>query len=180
MLLYVLFFVFGVVMKWADLVNEHQLMYFRFRGDNWFWSIILGTLGAFIMFYDRGLASCFVFALTLSFLPRQRLDCPTHTWAATIIFLGFMQFRPNEITSVYAFLLNFLLFGSIRDVLGRNNQQNLVTKIVESGILYFTLPLWLYSWYVQSWGISIAALCLWVGYNGIKYGCYKLGWYSQL
>ena len=84
---------YGITMKLADLLNEHNLKWFK--GSALIFGILWGAFGALLIFSNNAIANI-ILAMNIAFIVRNRLDYLNHQAAATIIIISFLFFAKFE------------------------------------------------------------------------------------
>jgi hypothetical protein len=159
--------VFGATMKVADLFNEHRMRPW-FPGSDIVFGILWGVFGAQLIILDVYVANV-VAAMTLAFIVRMRIDYRNHAIASLIILTTFIVQSKVEPMTLFVFLANFVLFGSIRDYLGDvvKRKSSLYT-ISESG-WYYAVPTLIYSLLTTRWLVFVIFTTYIVSYDIVKY-----------
>jgi len=154
-------FVFGMSTKFADLLDEHGLVWFK--GADILFGFIWGILFCFQLF-DNIFAS-FYLALLFHWIVRGKIDYPNHRIATIIILITTLFILPE---------LDWLLFGVIFFVfisMGLLNDNNLMRKIVFSKYnLFVILVLVLLSLLVNNlyWLVLLSFILNSLGYQLVK------------
>lgn len=103
---------FGVTMKIADLLNEHNLKYFK--GANIIFGILWGFFGALLILVDISIANALL-AMILVYLIRMRIDYVNHSIATVIMILTFILSQQFDLFTFSLFASFFIVLGWFKD-----------------------------------------------------------------
>lgn len=109
-------FAFGITQKMADAANEHKVN--LFKNYNIAWGVLFGISGAFIAVYDVFLTLYFI-VLIIYWLIKNKLDYLNHQISASIILLGIIFYREDELRDMLEEALFLLLIFFIFDFVTR-------------------------------------------------------------
>ena len=156
---------FGITMKMADLLDEHGLKWFK--GSATTFGILWGLFGALLIASNVQIANVLL-AMILAFIFRMRIDYKNHAIATVIIIVAFLLYSSFEPLIFFVFLANFMIFGSLKDIMGDYFKRNdWLQKFTESG-WYYVIPTLIFAYFTSAWIIFYVFTTYIVFYNIVK------------
>jgi len=169
---------FGITMKFADLLDEHGLK--LFKGDKILFGFIWGFFGALLVLSRADIANV-TLAMILAFLIRMRLDYRNHVIASTIIIITFIWKSIFNVKLFFIFFFIFVIFGLLRDYLGDvRKKKDWLYKINEPAWIYYVIPTAVYGFITNDWIIFFVFTIYIIFYDITKYFLFYLKKYPKL
>jgi hypothetical protein len=165
---------YGITMKFADLLNEHGLNLFTF--SNYIFGFLWGLFGALLILGDPNLANILL-AMNIAFLIRLRIDFINHSIAVSLIFITFLKSATFDFNLFIIFYVIFLLFGGLKDIVDDyfKNRKGFLFVLTES-MLYYPIPTLIYALFTDNWIVFICFLMYTIAYNFTKFLGKKMGY----
>jgi len=161
---------FGLTMKFADLLDEHGMR--LFKGDSLVFGLLWGIFGLLSIISNVSVGNL-ILATVLGFLTRMKLDYRNHAIAASIIVIGFFLFGTFQPLIFLPFYVVFVSLGSIRDFIRyKRLKASKFFKKFEKIFYYdfsYVIPSLVYSLITSDWILSYAAVMLTLFYDVAKF-----------
>lgn len=164
----------GVIMKIADLLNEHGLRWFRH--DAILFGFLWGAFGNVLVFTTTPVVVSALTAMNVAFIGRGRLDYPNHQIAATgIIFAAIIS--NSILPELFAvFFIVFVTFGWIKDYVDDElHLEGWFAKLNEL-MLYYPIPTLVYSHATGEWILFEIFGTYTLAYNIVKAAANRYGY----
>jgi len=157
---------YGITMKVADLLDEHGLKWFK--GSAILFGILWGIFGALLVVSNVQVANVLL-AMILAFIFRMRIDYRNHAIATVIIITSFLLYSIFEPLTFFIFLANFMIFGSLKDVMDDYyKRRDWLQKFTESG-WYYIIPTLIFAYFTSFWIVFYVFTTYIVCYDIVKY-----------
>ena len=157
---------YGITMKIADLLDEHGLKWFK--GSTTIFGILWGLFGALLVASNVQVANVLL-AMILAFIFRMRIDYKNHAIATVIIIASFLVYSSFEPLTFFIFLANFIIFGSLKDVMDDYfKRSDWLQKFTESG-WYYVIPTLIFAYFTSAWIVFYVFTTYIVFYDIVKY-----------
>ncbi len=157
---------YGITMKIADLLDEHGLKWFK--GSATIFGILWGLFGALLVASNIQVANVLL-AMILAFIFRMRIDYRNHAIATIIIIASFLLYSTFEPLTFFIFLANFVIFGSLKDVMDDvYKRRDWLQKLTESG-WYYVVPAFVYAILTNQWIVFYTFTTYIIFYDLVKY-----------
>jgi hypothetical protein len=171
-LLYAVFY--GMTMKVADLMNEHNLKWFKY--SNLLFGVAWGLFGALLILSNPIVANI-ILAMNIAFLIRRRIDYLNHAIAVSVIIIAFLFCASIDITFFLVFYFIFLIFGGLKDYVDDilKKRKTLFFTLNEA-MLYYPIPTLVYCLIYGNWIVFYVFLLYTVFYDLTKYYGIKHGY----
>lgn len=158
---------YGVIMKVADLLNEHGFKWFK--GSAITFGFLWGIFGALLVMGDNTMANIML-AMNIAFIIRNRLDYINHQIASSIIIITFLFTSTFSPILFLVFYLAFLVFGSMKDYVDDIlKKKNGIFPLLNEAMLYYPIPTFIYCVIYGNWIVFWVFLFYTITYDLTKY-----------
>lgn len=156
---------FGITMKWADLLDEHGVKWFK--GSKILFGVLWGFFGVLLILFRNDVANV-MFARVLSYLPRVSLDHVNHGIAGAMIIIAFAWKADFSPYLFLTFFLLFLIFGFIRNYYAKKIKKGFLFWLNDPAYYYIIFTL-IYSIWVADYTVFLIFSVQQISYNFTKY-----------
>ena len=157
---------YGITMKIADLLDEHGLKWFK--GSAIIFGILWGLFGSLLVVSNVHVANVLL-AMVLAFIFRMRIDYRNHAIATVIIITSFLLYSTFKPLTFFIFLINFIIFGSLKDVMDDYfKRKDWLQKFTETG-WYYVIPTLIFAYFTSLWIVFYVFTTYIVFYDIVKY-----------
>jgi len=158
---------YGITMKVADLLNEHNLKWFK--GSPIILGFLWGIFGTMLVTGNNTLANI-ILAMNVAFIVRNRLDYINHQIATSIIIIAFLLTSTFLPAQFLIFYFVFLVFGSIKDMVSDSlKKQGGMVVFLKGAMLYYPIPTFIYCYIYGNWMVFWVFLAYTIAYDLTKY-----------
>jgi len=132
---------YGISMKVADMLNEHNLKWFKF--SDILFGVLWGVFASILILTNNEMANLYI-AILLAFILKSKIDRINHGIGAAIMLLAFIFTLTNFTLILPLFLtvfISYTILGLIHDDSHKSKSKNIINKLFDLRFYFILVPL---------------------------------------